>query len=68
MNILYKEINARLQKTVDLPTTIPELFKAWEQEAYKLKEEFLAEGLVESADEVQRIINEQLMIRSWATR
>lgn len=52
MNILYQEITSRLQKILDLPrTTIPDLFKAWMVEAYKLKEELLSEGLEESAEE-----------------
>ena len=64
MNILYQEINQRLQKILDLPrTTILELFKAWEKEAYKLKDELLSEGLLESAEEVQRIIYEQLQFK-----
>lgn len=64
MNILYQEITSRLQKILDLPrTTIPDLFKAWEVEAYKLKEELLSEGLEESAEEVQRIIDTQLQFK-----
>lgn len=64
MNILYQEITSRLQKTLDLPrTTIPDLFKAWGVEAYKLKEELLSEGLEESAEEVQRIIDIQLQFK-----
>lgn len=64
MNILYKELNKRLQNILDLPrTTIPELFKAWEKEAYKMKDELLSEGLVESAKEVQRIIDSQLQFK-----
>ena len=64
MNILYQEITSRLQKILDLPrTTIPDLFKAWEVEAYKLKGELLDQGLEESAKEVQRIIDEQLQFK-----
>ena len=64
MKVLYQEITSRLQKTLDRPrTTNAELMKAWEVEAYKLKEELLAEGLEESAEEVQRIIDTQLQFK-----
>lgn len=60
MNILYKEINRRTAEIAALPNvTIKELFEAWEKESYEMKVELLSEGLVESAKEVQRIIDEQ---------
>ena len=60
MNILYKEINRRTAEIAALPNvTIKELFEAWEHEAYKYKGELLYQGLVETAKEVQRMIDAQ---------
>ena len=64
MNILYKEINKRTAKVVNLPNvTIKELFEAWEKVAYEMKDALLSEGLLESAKEVQRIVDEQLQFK-----
>ena len=64
MNILYKEINRRTTEVVYLPNvTIKELFEAWEKEAYELKIELLSEALLESAKEVQGIIDSQLQFK-----
>ena len=65
MNILYKEINKRVQDThaINEDSSVKELFNVWENEAYKLKEELLSEGLEESAEEVQRIIDTQLQFK-----
>ena len=65
MNILYKEINKRVQDNyaINEDRSVKELFDVWENEAYKLKEELLSEGLEESAEEVQRIIDTQLQFK-----
>ena len=60
MNILYEELNKRTAEIAALPNvTIKELFEAWEHEAYEYKEELLYQGLVETAKEVQRMIDAQ---------
>lgn len=64
MNILYKEINKRTAEVIDPHNiTIKELFEAWEKEAYEMKDALLSERLLESAKEVQRIIDEQLQFK-----
>ena len=65
MNILYQEINKRVQDkyVVNEDSSIKELFDAWEHEAYEYKGELLYQGLEETAKEVQRIIDEQMKFK-----
>lgn len=68
MNILYKEINKRVQDkhVVNESSSLKELFDAWEHEAYEYKGELLYQGLEETAKEVQRIIDEQMKFKPKA--
>ena len=65
MNILYQEINKRVRdkSVVNQDSSVKELFDAWEHEAYEYKGEILYQGLTETAEEVQRIIDEQMKIK-----
>ncbi len=69
MNILYKEINKRVQDkhAINADSSVKELFNVWENEAYKYKGELLRQGLEESAKEVQRITDEQMKFKPKET-
>lgn len=60
---LYSEITNRATDTFDVPGTDPEFMRKWVPHwfatAEKFKADAIAEGLVETAAAVQRIIDEQ---------